>query len=188
MKKHRFPPMLADVVMSALTACEGVLFDKSSSCPACNGAATGYDIRQKPFAFILDEDHKRTITIRVKRFSCRNCGTVFFADQPFYPGTRIGSPVVDLSSAFSGIMPCSRATSMLMQMGVIVDRWSIRNYTGKVQDPATMDMFGVRLPASIVSLSALAAGTGDGETLDPADILAACSYPSRHTGGLSIEE
>jgi hypothetical protein len=61
-------------------------------------------------------------------------------------------------------------------------------YTGKIQDPVTRDMFGVRLPASIVSLSALAAGTDDGEKRDPADTRAACRYPSRQGGDLSGEE
>jgi len=180
MKKIRTPPILADIVQAALAICDGVVFDQGGICPACTGPTTGYDIAQKQFAVVEDREGRRVIRVSVKRFSCRACGRVFFADQPFYPDTRIGSPVVDLCTAFSSTMPYYGVAAYLARMGVVIDRGSVRNYAvSRHYRVATLDMFGVRLPASIVSLSSLAARLPEGRSADPSDIVAACGFPSR---------
>jgi len=188
MKRYRVPPMLADIVRAGLSVCDDVLFDQPGLCPDCGMAGSGYDSKKKQFAVILDEDEKRVISVRVKRFHCRNCDSVFFADQPFYSGTRLGSPVVDLCNAFSDIMPCFRATAILGQMGVIVDRWSVRNYaTSGYRPVSTINMFGVRLPSSVMALSGLAAGVHEGKRVGESDILSACAFPSRRKGTVHEE-
>jgi hypothetical protein len=189
MKKYRTPPMLTDIVQAGLAVCDDVLFDHSGPCPGCGGPVSGYDVKRKLFAVIVEEERKRTISVRVKRFYCRRCDTVFFPEQPFYPGTRLGSPVVDICNSFSDIMPYFRATAILGQMGVIVDRWSVRNYAASGYRPAsTINMFGVRLPSSIMALSGLAAGANDGRRIEASEILSACAFPSRQKKVIQPEE
>ena len=151
--------MLSDLVQMTLTSCDGILLDQCGACPHCGGEMSGYDVKKKQFAIVMDGEQKKAVSVMVKRFLCRSCGQVCLADQPFYPDTRIGSPVVDLCITFGETMPSARVSSSLAEMGIVVDRWSVRNYVqnNNRMVPA-MDMFGVRIPLSIVSLSTLAAG------------------------------
>lgn len=176
MKKRRIPPLLSDLVHTTLILCDGILFDECGACPHCGGELTGYDMKKKQFAIVIEHEQKRVVSVLVKRFICRQCGQVSLANQPFYPGTRIGSPVVDLCVTLGGTMPYSRVSSCLAEMGIVVDRWSVRNYVRKTgpRIPA-IDMFGVMIPLSMVSLSSLAVGLPEGHQIDASALLAACN-------------
>ena len=171
--------MLADIVQAALASCDGVLFDSCVACPACGGELSRYDVKEKQFAILADAEQKNVIHVRVRRFRCRSCRQICLADQPFYPDTRIGSPVVDLCITLGETIHFPRVASCLADMGIMVDRWSVRNYVQKNTSmvPA-VDMFGIRIPRSVVSLSSLAMGIREGSNIDTEEILAACGYPS----------
>jgi len=179
-KKRRIPPLLSDLVQTTITSFDGVLFDESGVCPHCGGELSGYDIKKKQFAIMVEGDKKRVVYVLVKRLICRSCDQVSLADQPFYPDTRIGSPVVDLCMTLGETMPYARVSSCLLEMGIFVDRWSVRNYVQQNRHtiPAA-DMFGVRVPLSIISLSSLAMGMPEGGRIDARALLAVCNYPSR---------
>lgn len=176
--KYRILPILADLVPAAISACEGVLFDTLASCPRCGGDISDYDIRTKQFAVINDDHATKTITVKVKRFRCRVCHAVVYAHQPFYPDTRAGSPLVDLCITFASIMPYARASAYLQRIGIVVDRWSVRNYATKNIAVATTGVYGTILPVSIIALADLAAQAGTDKHLDSTDVLSACGYPS----------
>jgi hypothetical protein len=179
MKQLRIPPLLIDIVQSGIQACDGILFDSLDSCPGCGGPVSGYDIRKKQFAVMIKEGTLYPLHVFVKRFSCRRCRLISFADGPFYTGTRHGSPVVDLCRTLSMTIPFHRTAAYLTQMGVAVDRGTVRNYTnGSFPEVPTSDLFGIRIPLSLVSLSSLAAGEGGG--IKGAEALAACGFPSAY--------
>jgi hypothetical protein len=179
MRKPRIPQMLVDIVQTALSACNGAVFDSRDSCPFCGGKLSGYDTKKKQFAVLRDGDRLSAIHVSVKRFTCRQCGAICFADEPFYPDTRIGSPVVDLCLTLSATMSFSRAATYLDEMGVILDRTTVRNYARRTFPPfMTADVFGIRLPLSVVSLSTLAANLREGSCIEGAEALAACGFPS----------
>jgi len=171
--------MLSDLVQTTLMLFDGVLFDQSGTCPHCGGNLSGYDVKKKQFAIMMEGEQKRVVSVRVKRFFCHQCRQVSLADQPFYPDTRFGSPVVDLCVTLQETMPYSRVSSCLAEMGIVVDRWSVRNYVQKNHYiiPAAA-MFNVRLPLSIVSLSSLAVGMTEGSRIDAQALLAVCGNPS----------
>ncbi|MDD3135145.1 MAG: hypothetical protein PHF57_00970 [Methanoregula sp.] len=181
--KYRILPILADLIPAIFYACDGILFDSLTSCPHCRGGIADYDVKTKHFAVVADGSSTKTITVRVKRFQCRECHAVVYAHQPFYPETRIGSPVVDLCITFASIMPYSSASTFLYKIGIIVDRWSVRNYAMKnTQSIATTGVYGIPLPVSIVTLAALTTDAGEDSRLNPSDVLSACGYPSLKKG------
>ncbi|MDO9034241.1 MAG: hypothetical protein Q7U51_03435, partial [Methanoregula sp.] len=177
--------MVIDIIETALSACDGIEFSSLAACPSCGGTVRGYDIWKKQFAIIIENDQKRIIHIRVKRFYCKSCKRLFDADAPFYPGTRIGSPVIDLCVTLAATIPFTRTATYLSLLGILIDRGSVRNYVnrdfGKIP---TADMFGMHLPLSILSISALAASAGEGRGIVGAEVLAACGFPSARQAAL----
>ncbi|MGD0081456.1 MAG: hypothetical protein ABSB80_12515 [Methanoregula sp.] len=179
MRPPRIPPMVRDLVQTTLSSFDGIEFTGLSRCPKCGGPLQGYDTRQKKFAVLREHDQEYTITVRVKRFTCKTCSSLCYADEPFYPDTRIGSPVVDIFSTLSTTMPPSRAARVIDAMGIVVDRTTWRNYAGRnFGDIPTADVFGMRLPFSLLSLSTLAARIPEGGRIPGAEALAACGFPS----------
>ena len=186
MKKPRIPPLLSDLLQTTLPLCDGVLFDEQKGCLHCGGELSGYDVKKRQFAIVMENGKKRVVYVLVKRFLCHDCRQISPANQPFYPGTRIGSPVVDLCITLSKTMPYSRVSSCLADMGIIVDRWSVRNYVWKNRRTIpSIDMFGFMIPLSIVSLSSLAVGLHEGHRIDASVLLRACNYPS--SGGTTVD-
>jgi len=177
--KYRIHPIFFDLIPEALSCCDGILFESHTSCPYCGGSLARYDVKTKNFADVIEGTSTKTITVRIKRFKCRECHAVIYAHQPFYPNTRIGSPVVDLCVALSARMPYARAATYLRQMGVNVDRWSVRNYAMKnVLNVPTTEQYGIALPESIISLASLTSDTSEVNPIGASEILSACGYPS----------
>jgi hypothetical protein len=181
MRKPRFPPMVIDIIQTAILACDGIEFSDLSACPICGGEVSGYDTRKKQFAVIRENENEHVIQVRVKRFYCKTCKRLSYADEPFYPDTRIGSPLIDLCKTFAATVPFSRTATYLSLMGIAIDRGSVRNYAKRdFGEIPTADMFGMRLPFSILSLSSLTAIDGEGGGIKGAEVLAACGFPSAH--------
>ena len=180
MKQFRIPPLLVDLVQSSILIFDRVVFDSRDACTECGGPISGYDIRKKQFAVMNNEGRPYPVNVFVKRFSCRQCGIICCADEPFYPGTRTGSPVVDLCRTLSMTMPFHRTTTYLAQIGIIIDRGTVRNYArGSFPEIPMTDLFGIRLPLSVVSLSAITAARERGRIIG-AEALAACGFPSAY--------
>jgi hypothetical protein len=193
MKPPRIPPLIIDIVTSSVQACEGIVFDNLDSCPVCGGKVSGYDTKKKQFAIMLEGNTRHPVHVFVKRFSCRECETICFADEPFYPGTRTGSPLVDFCRALGATMPFNRVAVYLLHLGIVIDRGTIRNYMhGSYPDITQTNLFGIRFPMSIISLSELSARIGEGSRIPGTEALAALGFPSAYRaatdGLLSPEE
>ncbi|PKL58061.1 MAG: hypothetical protein CVV34_04285 [Methanomicrobiales archaeon HGW-Methanomicrobiales-5] len=176
------PPMLTNVVLTALQTCEGTEYAVEGPCGFCGGTLSGYDTRSKRFAVIGDDDGDHPLKVNLHRAYCRSCGRILMPEEPFYPGTRLGSPVVDLCRAFSATMSSGLVATRLGQMGVKVDRWSVRAYSRLPYSlPPTIAAFGMNVPVSIISLSSLSVIPGGSCGARGRDVLNACNYPSRNT-------
>jgi hypothetical protein len=178
-KKYRIHPIFSALIPAALSACDGILFDSRTSCPHCGGNLARYDVKRKHFADVIEGSSTKTIMVVIKRFKCRECHAVIYAHQPFYPNTRIGSPIVDLCVTLSSRMPYAGVATYLQQIGLNVDRWSVRNYAMKsLREIPTTEQYGIVLPASIISLASLTSEIGNGTSISALDVLSACGYPS----------
>lgn len=178
MRLRQVPPILINIIHTALSACDGVRFHHGDSCPQCGGPLSKYDERKKRFAVLIEEDDEILVQVIIIRSYCRACDRIINPPGPFYPDTRIGAPVVDLCRSLSSVMPCTRASTYLGQMGVVVDRWSVRHYArASLPECPTMDLFGMKIPVSIISLSTLAGSLQGTDRPDMDTILAVCNYP-----------
>lgn len=181
MKQLRIPPLLVDIVQNGLLACEDTVYDTRDACPVCRGKLSGYDTKKKQFAVVLDAGRRHPVQVVVKRFSCQHCHAICFADEPFYPYTRTGSPLVDLSLTLAAVMPFHRSAAVMEHLGILIDRGTIRNYTRRpFPKISATNLFGIQLPLSILSLSELAARSGEGGRIEGAEVLAACGFPSAY--------
>ncbi|MDV2482105.1 transposase family protein [Methanoculleus sp. Wushi-C6] len=184
-KKILISPMLVDLVGNALASMDGVKFTELDACPSCGGPVTGHDFREKRFAVLLDNGKEQTIRVHVKRFYCRQCGALCYADAPFYPDTRLAAPVVDFCLVLAQRMPFNRVAEYLRAMGIVVDRGTIRNYAsrdfGKI--PVT-ELFGLPLPFSLLNLAISALGR-ESYPIVGAEALAACGFPPAGRAALS---
>jgi hypothetical protein len=189
MRPPRIPTIVSDLIQTALSSLDGMEFSAMSSCPVCGGTLQGHDWKKKQFAVLRELTGERVIFVRVKRFHCRSCGILCYADEPFYPHTRIGSPVIDIYLSLSATMPPSRAARIIDAMGIVVHRTTWRYYGGRsFPEIPVIDVFGMRLPLSVVRLSNLTIQSGKSENANPADVIAACGNPSRSkvTTGTSL--
>ncbi|MDP3564762.1 MAG: hypothetical protein Q8R70_09765 [Methanoregula sp.] len=179
MRIRKIHPIINGIIHTALRTCEGVRFHPGPVCSSCGSHLSGYDERKKRFAILLEDEISRPLYVIIQRSYCHNCGLIAVPEEPFYPGTRIGSPVVDLCRSLSATMPYSRVSTYLERMGVLVNRWSARYYScTPLPEVPAVEIFGMQLPCSIITLSML-----DGTLEVPGDpgmeeILAACNYPS----------
>lgn len=184
MRLRPLPPMITEVVHAALRACAETEYWNGPTCRVCGGPLTGYDARKKRFALLSDDDCEELIEVVIHRAYCRTCRKVMMPDEPFYPKTRIGSPVVDLCQTLSVSLSSGQVTAILNRMGLLVDRGSVRTYCSlPIPSPPAIAAFGMHIPVSIISLSALSGENRSERCLTGDDILAACSYPSREKPG-----
>ena len=140
------------------------------------------------FAIIREGEEERTIRVSVKRFSCRACDRIINADEPFYPGTRIGSPVIDLCLSLAMQIPVNRTAAWLDAMGVIIDRTSCRLYA---RDHARAIPTDRSLWYQAADLGDLTFNpchrTGQLNPVSGAEVLAACNYPSAGRSAPSLQ-
>ncbi|MCX6688702.1 MAG: hypothetical protein NTZ39_03270 [Methanoregula sp.] len=185
MRPPRIHPMLATIVSASLSAVDGVLFTGCAACPKCGGSLRGYDTKKKRFAVVIERDMQRSLYVYVKRFYCYSCHQLCYAHEPFYPGTRIGSPVVDMGITISATIPPNRVATYLAALGIVIDRTTCRLYA-KRTFPAipTTDVFGIRIPMSVFNLFNLVTQAGEGSRIEGAEVLAACGFPSTYRAPL----
>jgi len=146
--------MLVDIIYSAIVKMDGAKFEDLLACPHCGGEVRGYDSKSKHFACILDAGTPKDIYVHVKRFQCRQCGKVSSAHEPFYPDTRLGKPIIDLCITLSANMPYNRTARVLEQMGIVIDRGTVRNYANRDFGPIPCtEIYGFRIPLSVITLS-----------------------------------
>lgn len=175
----RLPPMLADLVVTAISAVDSAEFVKPVRCPRCGGGVRAHDMKKRLFARIRGKKGEKEVIVWVKRFRCTECGTLCTADAPFYPETRVGSPVVDLCLVLTADLPANHAARILKEIGIVLNRGSVRNYAARRARPVPSTLiYGLRLPNSLLSLIPVAVGRYEAGPVPGAEVLAACGFPS----------
>lgn len=176
----KIPPMLQDTITCGIASLDQTLFADIGTCPHCGGRPGPYDTKEKQYATIRENNLPRKITVRVRRYRCTSCGAFLYADEPFYPDTRLGSTVVDLAIALSLVNSFSHAAELINSMGIEIDRGSVRKYAlSTLPVPAITFFYGLPLPVSLFTLTGRAGSLQAGPARG-AEILASSGYPSAY--------
>lgn len=185
--RHRMiPPFLSEMVGSVLTLFDGVVFDDIHVyCGQCGDQVRRHDIKRKRFATLLEHGQPRPVLVGVARYRCRGCGSLWYADEPFYHKTRHGVPVVDLVITLSQKYPYHRTAQILEGMGVLLDRGTVRAYARakeRFPQPGFTEMYGFPVPYRIIALSEFIA---QDRPVVGAELLAALGLPAAERTSLS---
>jgi hypothetical protein len=177
-KSGLIPPIIADFVYQAMTGVSGVRFVEASFCPECGGLLISHDLKKRRFSTVATPQGPQHIHVFIKRFHCRDCGRLCYADAPFYGNSRFGSPVVDLCLALSVSGSYYQTAVTMQNLGIIIDRGTVRKtvlqYTHTVE---VADLFGIALPRSIFALSTLVMSSDPMQPPNGRDVLEACGFP-----------
>ncbi len=115
----------------------GMVYDEARPCPECGcDDVTRYDMEDRVFCTTIVDGSFKPVDVRVKRFRCTRCRSVFEGRSIFYDGCNNASPIVDLCLALAASNPYNRTESILMQHGIQVDKGTIRNYAIRFHDRA----------------------------------------------------
>ena len=176
---HRRPfisPIIADLVYQAVSGVSGVHFTQAVPCPVCSGMPVSHDVKKRRFSTVYTPEGEMHVYVYVKRFHCRDCGLLCYAKAPFYDKSRFGSPIVDLCISLSENHTFSHAAILMNRMGIVINRGTVRKTVQTHTHQVTStDLFGLRLPDSILALSTLVTTADPGTALRGEDVLAACT-------------
>jgi hypothetical protein len=187
MRRVLVPSMLSDLVYGAVASLDGAMYADLDACPYCGGAVKGHDIRRKRFATVIEDRQPRTIFVFVHRFYCNSCGRLCYAKSPFYPETRLGSPIIDFCVVNARLFPYHHVSKLLEHMRILLDRGSVRNYTrGHFGEVPFLDMYGMRIPLSMLSLIDSALRTGEESPVIRAKPLGSGRLPPANRALLSM--
>lgn len=148
-------------------------------CPHCGGDIRYHDNRKKRFATIIVDGEKRIINVLVTRYYCKKCGRLCYAMAPFYPNTKFGSPVIDLCMTLARVHPFNHSARILQEMGVVVDRGTIRNFFSRdIPAVSYVKIYGLPIPLSVFYLSDLSSKRQQSRPVTQEDVLRVCGFPS----------
>lgn len=176
----KIPPMLIDTITCGIASIDKTLFADVGPCPNCGGRPGAYDTKEKNYAAISLGGELKKITVLVRRFKCTTCGRLLYANEPFYPDTRVGSVIVDLAISLSLVNTYSHAAEIINAMGIEIDRGSVRKYAlSPLPVPGITFMYGFPLPVSLFTLTGRSGPFRNGAVNDT-DILEVSGFPSAY--------
>jgi hypothetical protein len=172
--------MLTDTIVCGIASIDKTLFARTGPCPHCGGNAAPYDTKEKIYATLRTPEKKKKITVFVRRYHCRDCGKLLYAEEPFYPNTRIGSAIVDLTTALSLVNSFSHTTEIINAMGIDIDRGTVRKYAlSDLPIPKINFFYGLPLPFSLFTIIGRTMSQKMGAAAGT-EILATSGFPSAY--------
>lgn len=176
----KIPSLLITTVMVGISSLEGTLFATAKPCPLCGGKPQPYDTKKKLYVALKTPAGRKKITVNVRRFKCKKCGNLIYAQEPFYPDTRIGSAIVDMAISLSRLHSYSHTAEIMKALGIEIDRGSVRNYAlSDLPIPPANFLYGMQLPNSFISLITKEVSGSKG-SVPSGEILASSGYPSAY--------
>jgi hypothetical protein len=171
--------MFGELIITALCGVSNMIFLDPPPCPICHNASrktlVDHDTLKRRFATVIIGGEKIRLTVSVKRYICKQCGHVVSARSPFYPNTRLGSPVVDLAISLASRYSFYQTSQIMEMLNISISRSAIRTLAqNREWNITTVPLSGLLLPASLLSLGTLM-NTSHGR-LTHEDVLIACGF------------
>lgn len=123
--------LLDDAVRMKLRWYHGTRLDESRPCPDCGEENyRKHDFEDRIFAILITEDGFEEVKIEHRRFWCKTCEQTFSTDlsSHFYEDCMYGKPIVNLCLKLAGDMGPTMVEKKLQQIGIQVDRDTVRRY------------------------------------------------------------
>ena len=123
--------LLRDAVQMKLRWYHGTRLTKSRPCPDCDEENyRKHDVEDRIFAILITEDGFEEITVKQRRFWCKNCQQTVSADRSslFYDDCLYGKPIVNLCLQLASKMSNTAVEEHLQQIGIQVDKDTVRRY------------------------------------------------------------
>lgn len=176
----KIPSLLMTTVLVGISSLDGTLFATAKPCPLCGGKPQPYDTKKKLYVTLRTPIGEKRIIVSIRRFKCKTCGHLIYAQEPFYPDTRLGSAIVDMAISLSRLHSYSRTAEIMKALGIEIDRGSVRNYAlSNLPIPPANFLYGMQLPNSFISLMTKEI-SGPKGSISSQDILASSGYPSSY--------
>ncbi len=182
MPRHqvKIPSLLMTTVLVGISSLDGTLFAAAKPCPLCGGKPQPYDTRKKLYVTLRTPMGQKRITVNIRRFKCKKCGNLIYAQEPFYPDTRLGSAIVDMAISLSRLHSYSHTAEIMKALGIEIDRGSVRNYAlSDLAIPQANFLYGMQLPNSFISLMTKEI-SGPKGSISSQEILASSGYPASY--------
>ncbi|HJJ55761.1 MAG TPA: hypothetical protein O0X99_02175, partial [Methanocorpusculum sp.] len=114
------PPLLSDTIVNGILSIDNMSFTHTTKyCNKCGGVLSPYDTKKKVYATIYNFDGTdRQIMVYIRRYKCSTCTKLTYADEPFYPKTRIGSAIIELARTLSSEYSYSHASEIINKIGI----------------------------------------------------------------------
>ena len=131
------PEILYCPIIEYLRAFMNDFYNEFRKCPYCKSAdCKKHNMIEKLFCKVIVNGKFVDVKVYVQVYYCKKCKKTYFAKSPFYEGIMYCKPIVNLCLYLSAKNPYHRVESRLLEMGIQVDRDSVRNYAIKFADKA----------------------------------------------------
>jgi len=170
-------PMFGELIITALYEVADMTFMEPVPCPVCNDASKksllAHDTIKRRFATVIEDDERVRLSVFVKRYICKHCKQVLFARSPFYPNTRLGSPVIDLAMSLASKYSFYQTNQIMEMLHISMSRSAIGTLAqSRRWNISTVPLSNLVLPTSLLTLGTLANSTPG--HLTPEEVLVAC--------------
>jgi hypothetical protein len=171
--------MFGELIIAALCGVSNMTFMDPPPCPICHDGSkkmlTDHGALKRRFATVIIGGEKVRLSVSVKRYVCKQCGKVICARSPFYPNTRLGSPVVDLAMSLASRYSFYQVSQIMEALNISISRSAIRNLAQNNEWNITIvPLSDLVLPTSLLSLGTLVS-TSQGD-ITSEDVLVACGF------------
>jgi len=151
------PKLLNEPIQKHLVEFKDDFYDKPRACPHCkSNNRKKHSIEKKLFCKLITDNRFKDICVYIRRFQCSDCKKTYLAKSPFYDKIVYCRPIVDLILYLTAKNPFNRVEKILLELGIQVDRDTVRNYAiifqDKVKKYAGMSVLGKTLGINLLKI------------------------------------
>ena len=129
------PEILYCPIIEFLMSFIGNFYNEFRRCPNCRSIdCKKHNIIEKIFCKLIVNGKFVDVKVHVQVYYCKKCKKTYFAKSPFYKNMMYCKPIVNLCLYLSAKNPYHRIENRLIEMGIQVDRDTVRNYAIKFEE------------------------------------------------------
>jgi hypothetical protein len=149
------PEILYCPIIEFLMSFMGQFYKEFRNCPYCkSNDCKKHNIIEKIFCKLIVKGKFVDVTVHIQVYYCKKCKKTYFAKSPFYEGIMYCKAIASLCLYLSAKNPYHRVESRLIEMGIQVDRDTVRNYAirfvEKINKFAGMKCFDTQVGINLV--------------------------------------